>query len=69
MPEIFHSWSWISLAVREYVVHNQEWESEILTHQNNLQFLYIPLIPDHTKYVEKWKWIAHLLVFIFNVFY
>ena len=43
----------MSFAVREYVVHNQEWESEILTHQNNLQFLYIPLMPDHTKYVEK----------------
>ena len=55
MPETSHNLSWISLAVRENVVHSQEEESEIVTNQNNFQFLNIPAMPmpDHIKYMEK----------------
>ena len=51
MTEISHDWSWI--GGREHVVCSQEEESKIVTDQNNFQFLGIPAMPDHTKYVEK----------------
>ena len=53
VPEISHSWSWISLGVKENVVHSQEEELEIVTDQNNFQFLDIPAMPDYAKYVEE----------------